>query len=127
MYSEVINADRSLAMLVDGGWIRRLSPTELAVCLVVLRYTSADGTSIPSRQVIINCLGCQDGRHIRKAISSLQRIGILELTAKGGGRRSNRYRLKFPPALRPESQFYSINHSGVLCFGASREASEAIQ
>jgi len=88
-----------LRALVDGGWLARLTGTELAVWLVCARFeTGGTGETRVSAARIARAVGHADARHVQRARRRLVRVGLLADAATAGG--PSRWALLLPPDPR---------------------------
>jgi hypothetical protein len=63
--------------LIDGGWLGKLSPVEIAVLMVHLRFMDAGGIAWPSCRKIAEIIGHSTTDSVQRARSNLIKRGLL--------------------------------------------------
>lgn len=74
-----------LAALVDGGWLQHLRKTELAVLLIYAAQAGPPGVADLTGVELQRLLGHASAKEVRKARTSLERLGLLDRAEPGSG------------------------------------------
>jgi hypothetical protein len=75
-----------------------LTPREVAVYVVLVGRSDADGMCWPSQDLIAHEAGMRSRRSVREALDALTRAGLIT-ASKGVGRQGTRYRVMPKPSL----------------------------
>ena len=91
--------------LIAGGWLRVLSPTEVAVWMVYDNHADRDGLSYPKTETVANLIGHAGDKKVKEAVRTLAKGGLLAIVVPPTGGKSPKVRVLVPgnaPADRAE-------------------------
>ncbi len=93
---ESVQFGRLPSSVVAGGWVRRLSTTELRIYMVLASHADRTWNATPGIQRIAELTGVGE-RTVQRAVNSLQDARLIDIERGGGRRNTNRYTLNTSP------------------------------
>src|SRR5688572_16071739 len=94
--SQVAHHFQRINALVNGGWLPKLTKTELAVWLVYHQCADGSGLAFPGASHFATVMGPESARDVRRARKQLMTRGLLERRTEGGGRAAGMFRVLVP-------------------------------